>query len=154
MERCGRSWKTAHGLRDFVFGGPAWLNSDRYDIAGKGGSVSAKDENTGVRLKLRTLLQEGGNPMAKALGYGLTDTYDFRVEWTPDEGPCPGASGDAPSIFTALQEKLGLRLESTKGPQGRAVCGFGGKTWRELTGNGGSRPQFHYEKRHIVVLFG
>jgi uncharacterized protein (TIGR03435 family) len=48
---------------------------------------------------------------------GLKRTYDFTLEWTPD------ASADAreenvaaagPSIFTALQEQLGLRLEARK----------------------------------------
>jgi uncharacterized protein (TIGR03435 family) len=48
--------------------------------------------------------------------------FDFHLEFTPDEAT-PGipASGDAgdppgPSIFTALQEQLGLKLESGKGP--------------------------------------
>lgn len=43
---------------------------------------------------------------------GLHGEYDFRVEWTTDEAR--GALG--PSIFTALQEQLGLRLDATKGP--------------------------------------
>ena len=58
---------------------------------------------------------------------GLTGKYNFRFEWTPDTGPCSGpadganpAAGaipsNAPSIFTALQETLGLKLESIKGP--------------------------------------
>jgi len=56
---------------------------------------------------------------------GLTGTYDYRLQWTPErlrsnpsQGPDtalpPDSSG--PSLFTALQEQLGLRLESTKGP--------------------------------------
>jgi uncharacterized protein (TIGR03435 family) len=60
---------------------------------------------------------------------GLTGNYDFGLQWTeensdpmfkgPDGGPprtepAPDASG--PSIFTALQEQLGLKLQSTKGP--------------------------------------
>lgn len=57
---------------------------------------------------------------------GLSGRYNFQLEWAPDSGPCstpvdgvPGApvnSSDGPSIFTAVQEKLGLKLESTKGP--------------------------------------
>ena len=60
---------------------------------------------------------------------GLTGTYDIKVDFTPDEdqvmrGPQdellplrrapPGEEG--PSLFTALQEQLGLKLESTKRP--------------------------------------
>ena len=64
---------------------------------------------------------------------GLTGKYDFTLEYAPEEGGAqqPGAgaeaggalpsspSDSAPSIFTALQEQLGLKLESTEGPGGR-----------------------------------
>jgi uncharacterized protein (TIGR03435 family) len=46
----------------------------------------------------------------------LSGKYSFQLQWTPDTGPCPGGSDDSPSIFTAVQEQLGLRLETTKGP--------------------------------------
>jgi bla regulator protein blaR1 len=59
---------------------------------------------------------------------GLNGKYDFVLEWTPDPGadaraqgfgngvtePAPAPGG--PTIFTALQEQLGLKLESQKGP--------------------------------------
>jgi len=49
---------------------------------------------------------------------GLTGKYNFQFAWTPDTGPCSGSpdSSNTPSIFTALEETLGLRLESIKGP--------------------------------------
>lgn len=47
---------------------------------------------------------------------GLTGKYSFQFEWMPDSGPCPGSPENAPAIFTALQERLGLKLESIKGP--------------------------------------
>ncbi len=53
---------------------------------------------------------------------GLFDvTLEFRPEFQaafnvePDRGE-PAASPDAPAIFTAVQEQLGLRLQSTRGP--------------------------------------
>lgn len=46
----------------------------------------------------------------------LAGAYNFTFEWTPDDAPCSPPT-DGPSLFTALQEKPGLRLESTKGPQ-------------------------------------
>jgi uncharacterized protein (TIGR03435 family) len=62
---------------------------------------------------------------------GLKGNFDLTLKWTPEQGegmmpggpgggpppdgaPPPDASG--PSIFTALQEQLGLKLEATKAP--------------------------------------
>ena len=53
---------------------------------------------------------------------GLDGSYDFTLDYAPDEGllkrVMPEAQPDdtAPSLFTALQEQLGLKLESRKGP--------------------------------------
>jgi uncharacterized protein (TIGR03435 family) len=51
---------------------------------------------------------------------GITGRYKIALTWTPDDRVAPpsGASADdaGPSIFTALQEQLGLKLESDKGP--------------------------------------
>jgi uncharacterized protein (TIGR03435 family) len=62
---------------------------------------------------------------------GLTGIFDFELQWTPDGLPAraPGTAADqpirlngtdvdpnGPSIFTAMQEQLGLKLESTRGP--------------------------------------
>jgi uncharacterized protein (TIGR03435 family) len=45
---------------------------------------------------------------------GLTGRYDMTLNWTPDEEA--GTSTTGPSIFTALEEQLGLKLVSAKGP--------------------------------------
>jgi uncharacterized protein (TIGR03435 family) len=50
---------------------------------------------------------------------GLNGLYDFKLTWTEDNGPRrPDAAepGDAPSIFTAVQEQLGLKLEARRAP--------------------------------------
>lgn len=65
---------------------------------------------------------------------GLTGTFDLDLTWTPDQSltnagaagmPMPGMPAgvqapavdpNGPSVFTALREQLGLRLESTSGP--------------------------------------
>ncbi len=60
---------------------------------------------------------------------GLKARYDFALQWTPEqnEGPMMGPGGpgadsapppdtSGPTIFTALQEQLGLKLESKKAP--------------------------------------
>jgi uncharacterized protein (TIGR03435 family) len=48
---------------------------------------------------------------------GLKGVFDFTLEWAPETDAA--ASADLPtnaSIFTAIQEQLGLKLESRKGP--------------------------------------
>jgi uncharacterized protein (TIGR03435 family) len=44
--------------------------------------------------------------------------YDFTLSWTPDDLKTTGAADQPalPSLFTVLQEKLGLKLESQKAP--------------------------------------
>ena len=51
---------------------------------------------------------------------GLGGEYDIQLEFTPDSGPCRATPNSdptgLPSLYTALQEQLGLKLESAKGP--------------------------------------
>jgi uncharacterized protein (TIGR03435 family) len=55
---------------------------------------------------------------------GLKGTFDFTLEWAPDRGPsaeprgapAPTEAAAGPSIFTAVQEQLGLKLEARKAP--------------------------------------
>jgi bla regulator protein blaR1 len=46
---------------------------------------------------------------------GLPGTYDVTLTWSPDED-APTDDSQAPSIFTAIQEQLGLRVVSQKVP--------------------------------------
>jgi uncharacterized protein (TIGR03435 family) len=54
---------------------------------------------------------------------GFTELFDVRLDFLPDENtpalppPPPGAAplDSSPSILTAIQQQLGLRLESAKG---------------------------------------
>ena len=56
---------------------------------------------------------------------GLAGRYDIDVEFSPEFRPAPPAgapdlapavTSDGPSLFTAIQEQLGLKLESARGP--------------------------------------
>jgi uncharacterized protein (TIGR03435 family) len=47
---------------------------------------------------------------------GLGGKYDFQLQWTATEGADTGPEANWPSLFTAIQEQLGLKLESGKGP--------------------------------------
>ena len=57
---------------------------------------------------------------------GIQGRYDFGLSWTPDDNqasrmsglsgfPAPRDSNETPDLFTAIQEQLGLRLESSRG---------------------------------------
>lgn len=114
-------------------------------VIGKGGSKLqlAKSEpggNQGLRMQRGSLsgTQAPVDLLAMAMSdatgrpvinkTGLEGKFDWKLEWTPDSGPQqPGPSTDkqaaaappdlsGPSIFTAIQEQLGLKLESQKGP--------------------------------------
>jgi bla regulator protein blaR1 len=82
-----------------------------------------------LQLLVNSLSNQLGRPVIDRTG--LNGKYDFKLEWTPDPGqsggpfggpPPPGVDAppppdpNGPSVFTAVQEQLGLRLESQKGP--------------------------------------
>lgn len=46
---------------------------------------------------------------------GLTGEYDFKLNWTEDSGTGVPPDSEFPGLFTALQDQLGLKLESQKG---------------------------------------
>ena len=57
---------------------------------------------------------------------GVAGSYDLKLRWTPDDAPPPMLNGAPdpnapPDIFAAIQEQLGLKLESAKGPVGVLV---------------------------------
>jgi uncharacterized protein (TIGR03435 family) len=76
--------------------------------------------------QLATVLgQQLGQPVVDKTG--LTGSYDFELSFMPDGGrgmpigplppgapPLPPIDPDAPSLFTALQEQLGLKLQSER----------------------------------------
>jgi uncharacterized protein (TIGR03435 family) len=66
-------------------------------LVGQGVPITPPVQDLSERYLHRTVLDKTG----------LIDNYDFTLQWTPDEGH--GA------IFKALEEQLGLKLESQKG---------------------------------------
>jgi uncharacterized protein (TIGR03435 family) len=165
-----------------VTGGPAWVNSQRYDVNAKAsldGNVSGGQlmpliqallaERFQLRIhretrelpiyslvvrksgpKLQPTTAATGPTWSKTPGLligqkismemfatdlleaqldrvvtdhtGLKGEFDVRLTWMPvdiaandPDGPLP-TNPDGPSLFTAIQEQLGLKLESTRGP--------------------------------------
>jgi uncharacterized protein (TIGR03435 family) len=52
-------------------------------------------------------------------------SYEFTVDWTPDELQSDGQAG--PSLFTAIEEQLGLKLEARKEPMEIVVVDYAEK---------------------------
>ena len=46
---------------------------------------------------------------------GIDGVFNMKLAWTP-EGENPKGPGSPPSLFTAIQEQLGLRLQAQKAP--------------------------------------
>jgi uncharacterized protein (TIGR03435 family) len=167
----------AYGVQHNQISGPAWLDTERFDIVAKIPAGVAEDQIPRMfqalladrfKLKLHSekkqlpvyalVVLKTGPKLQKAesssglsgglsLGRGhvsgkvampwfadylslrvgrpvmdqteLDGAYVIALDWVPDspevpDGASPGASG--PSLFTALQEQLGLKLMATKGP--------------------------------------
>jgi uncharacterized protein (TIGR03435 family) len=175
-----------------ITGGPAWLESEKYDVTGKpdldgipsgkqlkmmvqkmlaerfelafhrekkelsvyaitvakSGLKMTKDETNpdglpgfggggrgGMNVRNATMAEFASVLQANILELPVGDQtglasgrYDFILKWTPDSsqsgfgGPAPNAAPPAdnadapPDLFTAFQQQLGLKLDSTKAP--------------------------------------
>lgn len=159
---------------ELIVGGPSWLDTDRWDIAGKTDSPNApmlpmvrtllrdrfklvthhetrelpvyalvfarRDHRLGPSMRSTSEppnFRQGVGTLTGRMPIGivlstlsaaarrlvidqtaLTGIYEIELHWTPPALP-DGVTADvpdSPSIFTAVQEQLGLSLESTKAP--------------------------------------
>jgi uncharacterized protein (TIGR03435 family) len=162
-----------------VTGGPAWVNSERYDVNAKAaleGNISGAQlmpmiqalliERFHLKIhretrelpiyslvvwksgpKLQPTTAAAGPTWSKTPGVltgqkismdmfatdlleaeldrvvtdhtGIKGEFDVKLTWTPVDVNDPNSASTAPagpSLFTAIQEQLGLKLESTRGP--------------------------------------
>lgn len=76
-------------------------------VAGRGHLKGQKAPLSMLAAQLTRLL---GLPVVDETG--LDGGFDFDLNWTPEDSPADLAQ--PPSIFTAVQEQLGLRLEARK----------------------------------------
>ena len=94
--------------------------------AGGGWAVSPQGAMRVQNMKLDDLLQSsifgiGDRPII-INNTGLTGTYNLALHWKPPSGPgaddgrSPATDDGAPSIFTVVQEQLGLKLVPSRGP--------------------------------------
>jgi len=163
----------AYNVRDFSFSGPAWLDTERFDIAAKppdgtppsqflpmlqnllverfqlvvhrkqetrsgyalmlakadaklekapDGQPSSTSSGRGTMKATATSMVYFAGMLARELNQpvqdmtGLTGTYNLKLDWSPDPSPSDTAKDlpSGPSLFTALQEQLGLKLRPQK----------------------------------------
>lgn len=110
------------------------VGKDGPKVRDNGGKVSDPDLKPGVfRFNIGTFIgpQASIGDLVQILSEmsdrrvvdktGLEGKYDLELKWSPNTGfsspdDASGALPDGPSLFTALREQLGLRLDSAKGP--------------------------------------
>ena len=107
--------KNGSKLREFKEG--------EHDLQGIGlGKGQLTLRRSTMQMMANVLSQLVGGPVQDRTG--LTGAFEGKLEWTPEPGepslvpettPTPNLSG-RPSLFTAIQEQLGLKLESTGDP--------------------------------------
>jgi uncharacterized protein (TIGR03435 family) len=74
--------------------------------------TSGKVTGTGISMETFTRNLAGGTGRNIVDKTGLAGAYDLELEFTPDQSP----DTTGPSLFTAIQEQLGLKLESQRAP--------------------------------------
>lgn len=96
----------------------------RESAEGKNFVRAGRGSITGKSVGLRMLVLNLSNALDRQVvdKTGLTGSYDFELKWAPDMvssgtgGTSPPSDTDGPSLFTALPDQLGLKLESMRGP--------------------------------------
>jgi uncharacterized protein (TIGR03435 family) len=107
--------------------GPKLVESAPAAAPGPSGIRAACGQLSGIRATTANLAYALSRQLRRPVvdRSGLAGAYDFQIEFAPDAGGCSAPAGTeeptppsdaAASIFTALQERLGLKLEAIKGP--------------------------------------
>jgi uncharacterized protein (TIGR03435 family) len=97
--------------------------------AHQGAGYSSSSSSAGSISAMKATMAMLASRLERQLGRtvadhtGLTGEYDYRLTWAPEQA----ADSTGPSIFTALEEQLGLRLDSAKGPVEIIVIESAGK---------------------------
>lgn len=112
--------------------GPIAASRDGFPVPFPGRSMVMRSSGNGT-MRMAGGLQTTDQIAQMLTGYvgarvanktGLTGKYDFHLEFAGDDSadgagalvaPSVGVGDTLPSIFSAVQEQLGLRLEKTKG---------------------------------------
>jgi uncharacterized protein (TIGR03435 family) len=75
--------------------------------------ITIKGSDNSLALLTYDLAWRLGRPVIDQTG--LAGRYEFDLKWTEDDAAASAPDSGGPSLFTAIQEQLGLKLEPTKG---------------------------------------
>lgn len=103
-------WKPGPNDPPMMEGSPGTLTGGKGKETGRGTTMRFLAEDLSEDLDQRIVDQTG-----------LTGRYDFTLKWTPDDSaaavnPANAGTEAGPSLFTALEEQLGLKLVPVKAP--------------------------------------
>lgn len=88
------------------------VNSSNNSRRGNDGIIRLTAQRVSMERLAAMLLRTLNRPVVDRTG--LTGVFDFKLEWAAEEKTDAAAAG--PSIFTALPEQLGLKLQPDKLP--------------------------------------
>src|ERR1700712_5303326 len=88
------------------------------DPMGRGRMRVRDRQMTAVAIPMASLATQLSSQLHRTVidKTGLAGDFDFSLSWAPEDPGLAQADANAPSIFTAIQEQLGLKLVSSKGP--------------------------------------
>jgi uncharacterized protein (TIGR03435 family) len=88
-----------------------------------GFAIYQRSQLTGLSVTMEQLVEQFPWLLQRVVvdKTGLTDLYDIKLQWSAEllgmeENPSQPVSSDQPSLFTALEQQLGLKLEGQHGP--------------------------------------
>jgi uncharacterized protein (TIGR03435 family) len=87
-----------------------------YTVGGRARTLEMTFSKATMEQLALQLSSSGGMGRVVLDKTALTGTYDFKLNWIPGDDTALTPDSDAASIFTAIQEQLGLRLEPQKAP--------------------------------------
>jgi uncharacterized protein (TIGR03435 family) len=119
--------KNGSKLRETVPGSSSPIQSEGHPVQLSASPGEIIAHGTPINALVRLLSHSGlDRPVVDETG--LKGEYDFELKWNPDvdapgitQRPSPEAGSappdtSGPSLFTAIQDQLGLKLKATKGP--------------------------------------
>jgi len=78
----------------------------------RGGDITV--QGLPINSLVQSLMREVGKPVVDKTG--LTGIYDYSLHWQPAAASMEGSESNAPSVFEALEDQLGLKLQPAKAP--------------------------------------